>query len=122
MTNELDGLRILVVEDEYFVAMEIRDIIRNLGAEVVGPIGQLEIAQDMARREALDGAILDVKLDGEVTYPLAAELLRRGVPVLMATGYDAGQLPEEFRDLPYLRKPFDARTMQRMAESTFRQL
>ncbi|WP_119458706.1 response regulator [Rhodospirillaceae bacterium SYSU D60014] len=122
MAQGLDGLRILVVEDEYFVALEVKEIVRELGAEVVGPIGRLEPARDVARRETFDGAILDVKLDGEVIYPLADELLVRGVPLILTTGYDAASLPETYRRLPQLRKPLENQALQRMAESTFRRL
>ena len=120
MQRPLQGRRVLLVEDEYLVAMEIEDILVELGAEVVGPFARVEPALSAARREALDGAVLDVRLDGETIDVVAAVLVARGVPVLLTTGYEGEQLPPDLRPLPRLRKPFDERELQRMIEQTTR--
>jgi DNA-binding response OmpR family regulator len=120
MADDLSGLRILVVEDDFLIAMDIKEAIERLGGHVVGPIGRLEQAQDLARREAFDAAILDVKLDGDVTFPLAEELLTRGVPIVLATGYDVASLPENFQGIPHLRKPFGDTDVRRVARMFFR--
>ena len=120
MADDLSGLRVLVVEDDFLIAMDIKGAIERLGGHVVGPIGRLEQAQDLARREVFDAAILDVKLDGEVTFPLAEELLTRGVPIALATGYDVASLPENFQGVPLLRKPFHDTDVRRLARMFFR--
>jgi DNA-binding response OmpR family regulator len=118
--RDLDGAQILLVEDEYFVAVELKTILGELGARVVGPVSRLQPARELARAERLDGAVLDVKLDGETTFPLAQELLERGVPVLFTTGFDPSVLPERFRSAPCLAKPVNGPALQRMAVKHFR--
>jgi DNA-binding LytR/AlgR family response regulator len=117
--KSLEGRRILVVEDEFLLAMELEDILLALGAEVVGPFGRLEPALGAVQKEVLDGAVLDVQLDGETSERVAAELVSRGVPVLLTTGYESEQLPPELRHLPRLRKPFDERDLRDMLEQAY---
>jgi CheY-like chemotaxis protein len=115
----LADLRILVVEDEVFIACEIEQRLQRLGCEVVGPVGHLKQALELARTRTLDGALLDVNIKGGVVYPVAEELLARNVPVLLSTGYGPNTLPPAFRDLPYLRKPFGAGQLESMAQEAF---
>src|SRR5690348_9428474 len=93
--TELRGLRILVVEDNFLVADTICEILADRGCEVVGPAPSLERGWKLAREEALDGAVLDVNLSGEVSFPLAKALAERGIPFLFLTGYDdSAAVPE----------------------------
>ena len=115
----LANLRILVVEDEVFIAWEIEERLRRLGCEVVGPIGHLEHALKLARTTTLDGALLDVNIKGGVVYPVAEELLARKVPVVFSTGYASNTLPPVFRDLPCMRKPFGAGQLEAVAQEAF---
>lgn len=101
----LTGLRILVVEDQIIVALDIESVLQRLGCEVVGPVARLEPAIRMAREEALDAAVLDVNLDGESVGPVVQELRARGLPIILATGYGASALPDTLRGLPCLEKP-----------------
>ena len=117
--SPLADLRILVVEDEVFIALEIEQRLQQLGCEVVGPVGRLERALELARTTALDGALLDVNIKGGVVYPVAEELLARKVPVVLSTGYGRDTLAPAFRDLPYLRKPFGAGQLEIMAQEAF---
>ena len=103
----LEGRQILVVEDEYLIAMELEDMLRGLGAEVVGPFGRLAPAIEAVQRERLHGAVLDVRLDGESIVKVAEMLDARGVPVVLTTGYRREQLPPSLQHLPRLRKPFN---------------
>ena len=104
--SPLADLRILVVEDEVLIALEIEERLQRLGCEIVGPVGRLERALELARSTALDGALLDVNVKGGLVYPVAEELLARQVPVIFSTGYAPDTLPPVFRSLPCLRKPF----------------
>jgi DNA-binding response OmpR family regulator len=102
----LKGRRILLVEDEYFVATEIAELLRGGGIEVVGAFARVQPALEAVNRETIDGAVLDVRLDGETSERLAALLVACGVPVLLVTGYEPDQMPPGVRGLPCLRKPF----------------
>ena len=102
----LRGRRILVVEDEYFLAEDMRTDLKRAGAEVVGPIPRLKQALDLlARGERLDGAVLDINLAGEMVYPLADVLREQGVPFVFATGYDEKNIPRCYADVPWYPKP-----------------
>ena len=119
MTGFLDNRRILVLEDEFLVALDIQQVIEEYGGTVVGPIGRLEQAKSLAREETLDGAILDVNLNGSTSYELAQELLEAGVAVVFLTGNDASAVPEAFANVPLLSKPFDARLGERVLKNVF---
>jgi DNA-binding response OmpR family regulator len=119
MDRFLEGRRILVLDDEYLAALEVQQTLEDLGAEVVGPLGRLEQAQAVARERMLDGAILDVRLDGKTSYPLARQLLEAKVVVVFLTGYERGLIDAEFTDVPRLTKPYDARQGERILRSAF---
>ena len=103
----LDGLRVLIVEDEFLLAMSLEDDLVAAGCAPIGPFANLADAIEATRREEFDLAILDVNLNGEAIYPLAEELLSRRKPFVLLTGYGAESLPERFRRLPRLPKPYD---------------
>ena len=88
------GLRVLVVEDEIMVALLLEDMIADLGHRVVGPVGRLGKALDVANREAIDVAILDVNVDGKEVYPVAEALAARHIPFAFVTGYGPQGLRE----------------------------
>ncbi|MBU8539162.1 HWE histidine kinase domain-containing protein [Falsiroseomonas tokyonensis] len=105
--------RILLVEDEPLVALDLEETLRELGCEVVGPAATLTEGLRLAETEAprLDAAMLDVNLGGQAAFPLADLLLRHGVPVIFATGYSelpAGWTPEAGQGrVTLMRKPID---------------
>ena len=103
----LAGLRILVVEDEFLVALDLERIVEEAGGEVVGPVSGLDEALVKARAEALNGAILDVNIAGRKITPVAAVLRERGVPYILSTGYGPQGLEPDLAAAPSLRKPFD---------------
>lgn len=107
----LKGLRVLVVEDVFSMAVIMENTLSALGCTVIGPVARLEEAQALAVSEPLDGALLDVNLNGEAVYPVVDELRSRGVPTIFVTGYSAGALPEPYRGLPRIVKPFDMRSL-----------
>ena len=104
--RKLQGVRILIVEDEFLLAMDIESAIREEGGEVVGPVVNLEEAVATAGREELNAAVLDLNLRGKMSYPVAKVLDRRHIPFLFSTGYSQNRLPSEFQRRPCLRKPF----------------
>lgn len=104
----LSGLRLLVVEDEAILRLDLEDILTELGCVVAGSVGQLEPGLQLAETLACDAAILDVNLDGSRVDPIADRLARRGIPFLFTTGYgDRGQ-PADHVSAPLLEKPYNA--------------
>lgn len=117
--NRLQAPRILVVEDEALIAVEIAAQLRSLGFSVLGPVGCLEEAIEMAWHSALHGALLDVNIKGGEVFPVAEILLRRGLPIVFATGRGPEHYPEQFRSKTWLRKPFNLRQLERAARRNF---
>ncbi len=103
----LTGRRILVVEDDYLLARFLADMLKEAGAEVLGPVGWLDhaIAWIECAGEALDGAILDVNLHGRSSYPIADALIARSVGFVFTTGYGANVLDGKYRSYPRYEKP-----------------
>ena len=104
--GDVTGCRVLVVEDETLIAMEIESVLEALDCKVVGPTGKLDTALKLASEEAFDIAILDVTVRGGKIYPVAEQLIARGIPFALASGYGDWALPEMLRDQPRLMKPF----------------
>ena len=110
----LSGRRVLVVEDEYFLADDISRALRSVGAEVAGPVGEVEDALRILHDgSVLDGAVLDVNLRSEMVFPIAQELRARHVPFVFTTGYDPVSIAPEFRDVLLWEKPSDIAAMIR---------
>ena len=107
--HALAGRRLLLVEDEYFIA---DDLVRELlagGAEVVGPAGSVDGALDLLDEAGrLDGAVLDLNLQGEMAFPVADALRERGVPFVFTTGYDQAATPARYALVTRCEKPVDA--------------
>jgi CheY-like chemotaxis protein len=110
--EKLRGLRILVAEDETLVLMEIEDMLRDLGCEIVGPVSTVAAALVAIEEPGLDGALLDMNLHGERILPAIKKLLARGVPFLLVTGYAGGTSDEPaLKDAPRLTKPFSLQSL-----------
>ncbi|OBQ85973.1 MULTISPECIES: response regulator [unclassified Mesorhizobium] len=108
----LSGLRILVVEDAFLVALDLSDELTDAGCHVVGPAPSVQQALEQIDGVELDGAVLDVNLQGERSFPLAEHLAARDVPFLFLTGYDSATVfPDRFRDSPRLSKPVETKVL-----------
>ena len=105
--NALSGRRILIVEDEYYLAEDLAASVRAAGGEVVGPIGSLSDAEDRVAQGGFDCAVLDMNLHGDFIYPVARRLEEAGVPFIVATGYNSGALPVELELHRRIEKPFE---------------
>ena len=104
--RRLAGLKILIVEDNFLLAEVTKGLLEETGCHVVGPVGRLDEGLARARRDALDGAILDINLHGELSFAIAEVLADRGVPFLFVTGYqDRSMVPPPLRSAPRLDKP-----------------
>jgi DNA-binding response OmpR family regulator len=106
MTTALEGVRVLVVEDEFLVATLIEDMLESAGCVVSGPIARLADALDAVDHETYDAAVLDVNLGSDRIDPVADALSRQQVPFMFVTGYNSSGLPGQHAARPRLCKPF----------------
>ncbi len=102
----LIGLRILIVEDRYLVADDLRRLFTKNGAEIVAVVADVDEARRIAETGSLDLAVLDVDLRGRDVFDVVAVLEARGTPFIFVTGYRQAHLPEIYRDRPIVSKPF----------------
>lgn len=110
--SEFTGMKVLLVEDEGFVALMIEDMLEELGCQVVASVGRLKEACSIAATAELDLAVLDINLGAERSYPVAEILRARGVPFMFSTGYGAAGLPAGLSGSPVLGKPFSAKALE----------
>lgn len=105
--SRLVGLRVFAVEDESIVAMQLEDILADLGCDLVELAMRLPKAlRTLDDDPAIDAAVLDVNIAGEKIYPVAARLRERGIPIVFATGYGRGGLEPEWQDCEVIQKPY----------------
>ena len=102
----LAGKRVLIVEDEAMVAMEIETTLLEAGCTVLGPVATVEQARMLIAGAGFDAALLDGNLGGRHVDELADLLVSVGVPFAFVTGYGRESLPSSYRDWPMLAKPF----------------
>jgi len=117
----LSGVRVLIVEDEALLALEIQELLQSAGSTVIGTFSDLARAEQAAQREVIDVAVLDTNLNGEMVYPLADDLVVRGIPFVFVTGYGTSNLPERFRSRPQVAKPFDPESLTDELQRMIRQ-
>ena len=104
--------RILIVEDEALIGMQLEQALVDHGCEVVGVATNVAEAMQLIERERPHGALLDINLAGEKSFPVAERLAADGVPFVFCTGYAGEQvLPPRFAGAPLVRKPFDAQSV-----------
>ena len=101
----LKGLRVLVVEDEALVALQLEDMLSELGCTVVGPASRVGQGLDLLRDQTVDAAVLDLNVAGELVYPVAKSLADQGRPFIFVTGYGASGVAADYRDSQILQKP-----------------
>jgi CheY-like chemotaxis protein len=115
----LHSLRILVVEDSLLTADTIQDLLETGGCEVLGPVPTVAAALDLIAREVLDGAVLDINLAGELSFPVAAALIERDIPFLFLTGHTDLVIPPQYRNTRRLEKSLDMRSLAEIISSSF---
>lgn len=113
MTAQDTKRRVLVVEDEMLIAMLLEDMLADLGHAVAGVVPRVNDALTAVSRDDYDLAILDLHLNGQSAIPVADALIARGKPFAFATGYGESGLPEKYRSMPVLQKPFAREDLQR---------
>jgi CheY-like chemotaxis protein len=112
------GCRILIVEDNYLLAETVAEVLENAGARIVGPfVTMVEALERLGELTAIDGAVLDIGLNGQESYPLAEALQTTGIPFLFLTGLERRNLPRQFERTPHMLKPFsEDKLIRRLVE------
>ena len=110
----LTGARVLVVEDEYYIADDLRRTLNAAGATVVGPAPTLAAAQDLLDAGQFDCAVIDLNLQGESAVPLADKLVEQRCSFAIATGYGSPAVPDRLKSVPRIEKPFDPPALLRL--------
>ena len=111
----LSGTRVLVIEDEYFIADDVRRILSGAGAEIVGPVATVAKAQQAIDQANFDCVVLDLNLQGESAVPVA-DRLADGHVFAIATGYGSPAIPEHLKGLPRIEKPYDPKALLKLLE------
>ena len=109
----LTSIRVLLVEDEIMIRMMVADMVEELGHAVAAEAGDVGRAAELAQTGLFDLAILDVNLNGTMSFPVADIIMKRRIPLIFATGYAADSFPAAFRSTPRLQKPFQIETLAR---------
>jgi CheY-like chemotaxis protein len=105
----LTGLEVFIVEDEWLISRLIEELLEELGCTVADSAGS--VAEALAKLNSgveLDVAVLDVRLSGQLVFPVADVLASRNIPIVFATGYGTVDLPERYPGRPILHKPYGA--------------
>lgn len=100
------GLRVLIVEDEFMIAMAVEAVVVDAGGVVVDMAATLEQALDAAQTAELDAALLDINLNGQTSFAVAEALGERGIPYAFVTGYGRQMVPPPYAAAPMLIKPY----------------
>jgi len=102
----LEGTRVLIVEDECVIALELECTLKDCGVQFVCSCGSVEsaLAQIDASRD-FDAAILDIDLRGQYVGPVADRLVRMGIPFIIASGHESQRYAIGFKGVPWLGKP-----------------
>jgi len=112
----LQGVRVLVAEDEFAIAMFLVDYLELKGVHIVGPAGDLAALNRLFDEQPIDVALLDINLGGEQVYPLADRLAAAGIPFLLTSGYD-DNVPSRFADAPRCAKPYHIQALAQQLET-----
>jgi CheY-like chemotaxis protein len=115
----LEGLHVLVVEDEAAVALMLEDFLAERGAAVVGPAADADSALRLIAAERIDCAVVDYGLVGGTSLPVADALLTRGVPFLFASGYDVSSIDPRYARVPRLDKVYSGEELLRVLVDLF---
>ncbi|MFZ3584666.1 response regulator [Loktanella sp. DJP18] len=113
--------RVLIVEDEVLIAMNLEDMLNDLGHEVVGQATRIDKAMELARESDIDFAVLDINLVGKQSFPVADILRERGIPFAFASGNGPEGLVDGYRHFPALQKPYAQEDLERTIARVFRE-
>jgi CheY-like chemotaxis protein len=112
--NDLKGCRVLIVEDDVRISMLMQESLMEMGCVVAGTAMLFDDALELAASQPFDVALLDISLNGELSYPVAEALLDRNQKFVFVTGHVMETLPAPFQGTPVLHKPFGLRDLQKV--------
>jgi len=115
----LAGLRILLAEDDFLIALDMEATLQALGCVVVGPARAVREIADFAGSTHLDGALLDVRLGDDTIDGVLPTLVDRGVRVILSSGYDEKALAAKYQGLAVLAKPYTGEALRAACERVF---
>jgi CheY-like chemotaxis protein len=98
--------RFLLIEDEALILLNVKSMLVDLGWEVAGTAAKIDAAMRLAETGAFEAAIIDINLDGTMTYPVADILRKRDIPFAFTTGYGRNAIDDAYAQVPILHKPF----------------
>jgi CheY-like chemotaxis protein len=107
----LEDIRVLLVEDEFLVALEAEEMLRDFGVRSVEVVNTFEKASLVAEENRFDVAVLDINLNGKLSLPIAQSLTARGIPVVFTTGYEKSRDEPEIGVVARIMKPYSATTL-----------
>jgi CheY-like chemotaxis protein len=110
------GKRLLVVEDEFVIALDLQNLLEAAGHEVVGLAANIPDALSMIETTTIDGAVLDINLRGERVTEVADLLSRKDIPFLFVSGYGSSGRPPGHDRVPVLAKPYSENELLGMIE------
>jgi DNA-binding NtrC family response regulator len=118
--DDIRGRRILIAEDEAMIALDLESVLQDLGCEIIGPVANVEDVVQQFEAHRPDGALLDINLRGKQVFVVLPRLIEYGLPVIITSGYDDVTLiPQDFRALPRISKPFNQTTLRELCVSVF---
>lgn len=120
LNGGLRGRRVMVLEDDVLIAMDMEDFLLGEGCQVVGPISNVEAALETVETGELDGAVVDLNLRGELSVPVIEALKSRGLPVIVCSGYaELTGVQDMLKDVPMVPKPCDFQALSRLLAEKF---
>jgi two-component sensor histidine kinase len=119
--SPLQGKRIIIIEDEPLVAMDVESTLAEAGCEIIGSAGTLDKARSLIAHAEYDAALVDINLAGHPVDELAVALTQKSIPFAFVTGYGREGMPRGFRDAVLLKKPFSPDQLLAVIELMFYQ-
>jgi len=114
--QSLAGTRVLLIEDEYYIADDVRRILAAAGAEIVGPVATVAAANSAIDEGAFDCVVLDLNLQGESAVPVGDRLIAENRVFAIATGYGSPAVPDRLKVAPRIEKPYDPEVLLKLVE------
>ncbi len=118
---EIEGLRVLVVEDSPVVEMALCDMLQDLGCVLIGPPPNMATALDSIEKAQFDVAIIDLNIRGTKSFSLLRALDEKGIPFLISSRYADWTMPEDWLSRPRLSKSFSATLLKKKLSQVFNQ-
>jgi CheY-like chemotaxis protein len=120
LSDDIRGRRILIAEDEAMIALDLESVLQDLGCEIIGPVADVEDLVQQFETHHPDGALLDINLRGKRVFAVLPRLIEQGLPVIITSGYDDVTLiPQDFRALPRISKPFNQAALRELCVTVF---